>query len=423
MTLMMNKKRMNRRTDVRRTDSGVRSMGILGGGQLARMLTDAAHSMGLRPVVYTDDPSSPAAKVCRKTVSGRWGDPKSLRDFLESVDVAVYENEFIDTDILRKAAQGLYCEFQPAVDVIRLFQNKIRQKELLVQLDIPCAPFIVRSDGETAEAWVKRAFDRYSGSCVMKWAQGGYDGKGVFISTGGRADRDAAVDFCRQADKRGIPLFAEPRVDFRRELALVACYSRTSEFSAYPLVISEQDEGICFRVQGPAVSFGVSAQLDRDAREYARRLAEKMNLYGCFALELFETSGGELWVNEIAPRVHNSGHYTMDAAKTAQFENHWRAVLGWPLGPTDCPGVFAMQNLLGPAGCRGIASRKDLPPVPAQLHLHWYDKDDLQPRRKMGHLNATAGSPEQIAKLVKMMEDYRRQWEENLKRGKEGTER
>ena len=158
------------------------------------------------------------------------------------------------------------------------------------------------------------------------------------------------MEFCGHAIDRGLSLFAESLVPFKQELAIIGCRSITGEFMSYPLVLSEQRNGICWDVTGPATALGVDPSLAAQAAVFARAVAEAAQIVGCFALEFFETADGKLWVNEMAPRVHNSGHYTQDACATSQFENHWRAVLGLPLGAADARPAFVMGNLLGPEG-------------------------------------------------------------------------
>jgi len=260
----------------------------------------------------------------------------------------------------------------------------------------------------------------HDGECVFKWAQQGYDGKGSWISQSASSSSPSneaqAVAFCRSAIDRRLPLFVERKISFRRELALVACRSRRGEFAAYPLVVTEQKQGICHRVRGPAIAFGVSDTLERQARSFAQKVADSIPLEGVFAVEMFETDRGELLVNELAPRVHNSGHFTQDASRVSQFENHLRAVLGLSLGQTDSEPAFAMLNLLGPQGlpASGRETRPPLPFVGPRLHLHWYGKTVARPGRKMGHLNAVARQPGELPSLLLEMTDLEERWRKGI---------
>ena len=239
---------------------------------------------------------------------------------------------------------------------------------------------------------VESAYSRFGGQVVFKWSRMGYDGKGVCLAEDSPQGRIQAVEFCKSSLKRGVPVYAERKIPFKRELAIIGCRGHRGDFATYPLVLSEQQHGICRQVLGPATQLGASPALESQAREAARKIAESMKLEGSFALELFETSEGSLSINEIAPRVHNSGHYTQDACPASQFENHWRGVLGLPLGETRAAAAFGMLNLLGPEGVVLSLPRRrtqlPFPPVPAPLVLHWYAKAEVRPWRKVGHLNA-----------------------------------
>jgi 5-(carboxyamino)imidazole ribonucleotide synthase len=390
-------------------------VGILGGGQLARMLVQAAWGLGVRPLVMADNPRSPAAKVAPGTVIGDFDNEQALRELLSRADKIVFENEFVRKDLLERAAGGR-SPFWPRLEVIGQLQDKASQKEVLTRLGIPAAPYECVRTADNLESWIAHMHETFPAGAAFKWTHRGYDGKGVYVSSGKPEELPAAADFCRQALERGIAVLAEQKVDFKRELAIVACYSKNREFAAYPLVISEQWQGICSRVWGPARAFGATEAQENQAREYARKLAEALQLTGVFALELFELPSGEIWVNEIAPRVHNSGHYTQDAAATSQFENHWRAVLGMPLGKTTTSAGFAMLNLLGPEGVTMRSAEAPILAPPRGLHLHWYEKDEIQPRRKLGHVNARTDDPARVPMLLEQMENYRKHWADALTR-------
>lgn len=383
-----------------------RTVGILGGGQLARMLAEAAHRLGLVPVPLAESPDEPAAQVCPQTVVGSIDDPEALERFFARCPRVVFENEFVDCDRLERAARGR-VEFLPGLAAIRRLQDKLQQKQVLAELGIPNPPFRALDGGRDAvRGFVEDALAHFEGECVFKWARLGYDGKGTLI---GPVDADVATAFCERALDRGVPLYVEQKVAFRRELSVVASYSLAGELAAYPLVVSEQQDGICKRVTGPATALGVDPRLERAAHEHARRLAERLSLFGTFAIELLHAPDDEIWVNEIAPRVHNTGHFSQDAAATSQFENHWRAVLRLPLGPTATAPAFAMLNLLGPADVApGPADR--VPEPGAHAHLHWYGKRELRDGRKMGHLNGSAASAAELPALLDELRDLERRW-------------
>jgi 5-(carboxyamino)imidazole ribonucleotide synthase len=387
-------------------------VGILGGGQLARMLAEAALRLGLEPIVFAEA-GSPAGRLGVKTMTGAPKDVEAVRRFLSSVRWCVFESEFVSTELLRIASMGVDVTLHPSLTVMGEFQDKIRQKEAFQRLRIPTAGFRVMGSNQTPSAFVDSALEAFNGSCVFKWGRMGYDGKGVFLMSDA-SQRAEAEAFCAAAHKQKIPLYVEEKVAFKRELAVMGCYSIDGEFKAYPLVISEQDRGVCNRVYGPATSLGISAEMEETAHTIARTLAESHALVGCFGIEFFETTDGRILVNEIAPRVHNSGHYTQDGCSTSQFENHCRAALGMPLGDVRPAPAFAMQNLLGPEGVTLAREDGTLPLVSERTHLHWYDKNEIVPRRKLGHLNGTAASPDDVPALLEELERSVQAWHASL---------
>jgi 5-(carboxyamino)imidazole ribonucleotide synthase len=240
------------------------------------------------------------------------------------------------------------------------------------------------------------------------------------VHAGKVQDLASAIPFVESAWSRGIPVYAEGKVDFIRELAIIGCVSMSGDSITYPLVISEQENGICKEVVGPAIHLGVAPHFQDQAREAARKIAQDVGLVGSFGIEFFESRSGELLVNEIAPRVHNTGHYSQNAYPVSQFENHWRALLGLPLfDPLENPAVsapyFAMLNLLGPQGVSRQASQSPLPIAGPHSQLHWYGKKDIRPGRKLGHFNGTADSPDALSSLLSELRDRESAWIEKLR--------
>lgn len=370
--------------------------GILGAGQLSLMLIEGARRLGIEPLVYAASPREPAARVAQRLITGPMAaDAAPLRLFLSQCDVVVFENEFVPSAALREAAKGLSCRFLPDLAVMERVRSKLEQKRALHELAIPAAPWEkAPEDTGAVKDWLSSLPRRFPGGAVLKWAEYGYDGLGTHFFDPGRLE-EAAL-FCGRALGRGVAVYAEGRVDFRRELAVVACRSVAGAFATYPLVISEQRGGVCHRVRGPAIGLGVAEARQEQAIAQAKALGDSLGLVGCYALEFFETADG-LFVNEVAPRVHNTGHYSQDACAVSQFENHWRAVLGLPLGSTAAAsGFFSMLNLLGSAGASGPAGNGPQPPASLEAALHWYGKDEVRPGRKMGHVNFVAPSPEAL---------------------------
>lgn len=397
-----------------------RVLGIMGGGQLARMLAESASRLGLPVIPLAGHSAEPAAKICPQTIYGSFQDPVTVQRFLSQVTHVIFENEFVPCELIAQCAeqvrtqgyaQGHEVEFLPKLETLFQLQDKIRQKEILKGLGIPSAPYEVMPRGSGLE-WAQVMLGRWPEGCVFKWAQQGYDGKGTFIASPRSEDPAGRLKtFFEQAVQKRVPLYAEQRVRFKRELAVVASLSTAGEFKAYPLVVSEQRAGICRRVQGPATTaLGVDPALEQLAHQYARKLSLALALYGTFALEFFETEKGELWVNEIAPRVHNTGHYTQDASRTSQFENHLRGVLGLPLGATESAPAFAMLNLLGPEGAQVDGELAEIPPIPARLHWHWYAKRELRPGRKLGHINAVAEKASELPEILEELDQAEKNW-------------
>ncbi len=353
------------------------SVGILGGGQLSRMLAEAAKKLGLRTVAFCFSNEDPAAEVCDKIVVGSLDDEEVLRCFFGQVELVTYENDFLPYEVLNKFEQ---VSFIPPLEALETVRDKISQKKILESLQIHSPRFKVYNVTQSLETWIKEMIFSFEGNCVFKWARGGYDGKGVFIYQG---DEGAVLKFCEEALAKSIQIFVEEKIKFKRELSQVSVQSLTEKFVFYPLVVSEQRSGICKRITGPATSLGVSSELELKAQKVAEAIGRKLNLFGCFAVEFFETENGDLLVNELAPRVHNSGHISMDAAECSQFENHWRALINKPLGSTKSAPAFAMLNLLGP----DKGSVKPQMQMPPQYFFHWYGKKESRPGRKMGHIN------------------------------------
>ena len=380
-------------------------IGVLGDGQLGKMLAEAAWRLGIECHLHGDP-----VDIKRE---------KSLVRFLSKVDTVIFENEFVDCALLAKLCGKLSHRFQPRLAAIRTLQDKIEQKKLLARLAIPSAPFVkiksCRSSADLA-GQLKKLPEVWHSGFVLKWSRNGYDGNGVCFADLTHNGIAKAWESCTRAWAGKISVFAEQKVQFVRELAIIAVRggirSAAQEFKTYPLVISIQEQGICKKVMGPAVSLGVPQALEISAVAAAEKIAVATKWVGSFAIEFFETQDGLLWVNEIAPRVHNSGHFTQDASETDQFENHIRATMGLPLGQTSTTAVFAMINLLGP---EQVQKKWMSPPVPGSRgHVHWYHKAESRPRRKMGHINAIGTSVDQLPELLEDLVKCEQNWVDRI---------
>lgn len=381
-------------------------IGVLGAGQLARMLVEAGRHIRLDIKVFAERENEPACFVTPNVVIQDPKNPLDLRKFFESCDIITFENEFVDCDLIERAAIGLKVQFRPSLDSVRCMQNKLVQKKLLLELRIPSAPFEIVHNAEMA----MKSLDHFRTEVVLKWDRLGYDGKGVFF-----LDKKTPIElvqgFFEEAAKREAVVFAEQKMSYSSELAILGVRSVHDDFRAYPLVISEQEKGVCRWVKGPAKSLGVSRSRDAEAVAYAEAISKALQYIGLFAIELFEMPDGRLVVNELAPRVHNSGHYTQFASDTSQFENHLRALSGTVLGNTDTTPYFAMLNLLGPFQFKEV--KVATPPVPtshSNIQIYWYDKAELKAGRKMGHINGKASTPFEYETLLETMSEYEKTW-------------
>lgn len=389
-------------------------IGILGEGQLARMLHQAAKPLGLNPRIFAMSADSPAGRIASDLVVGKIQESDKLRAFLADLDVVAFENEFLDTSLLKKAAQGLAVKFLPSLESLERLQDKFSQKKIFESLNFPQAAYEVVKDIQ--EESLEALLTRYPAGLVLKWSRMGYDGKGVFIvSSPDEVNLEELKRFIQEGQAKSGLVYAEAKIPFEQELAIVAVRSVTGEFKHYPLVFSKQENGICKKVWGPVSQWGVSQDLERKAAQMARSLAEKLDLVGSFALELFYTSSGDLLINEAAPRVHNSGHYTQDACACSQFENHWRALLALPLGDTSTRPFFAMLNLLGPEAVVKKDGIQSSPQVNKEIILHWYEKDEIRPRRKLGHLNIVAEEKKEFQSKLLQMEAIDEAWMKGLR--------
>ena len=352
-------------------------LGIIGGGQLARMTALAALPLGCEVSILEPNPLSPAAQLTPLTVTGDWADAETLHQFAARVDVITLENEFVDAGLLRQLEDAGHHVF-PTSASLALTQDKLRQKEALVRAGLPVPEFCAVASPATLAA----AAERLGWPLVLKTRRNGYDGKGNFTLRS-PADLPAAWHALRGDLNE---LFVEAFWPFTQELAVIVTRGRDGTTATYPVVETVQHHHVCHSVQAPAA---IPPELAARATEIALRAVTAVGAVGSFGVELFLSATGEIAVNELAPRVHNSGHYTIEACACSQFENHVRAVLGWPLGSTRLLAPAAvMLNLLGPhrAPGRPLGLARALA-VP-EAHVHLYGKAVSGAGRKMGHITA-----------------------------------
>ncbi|HSL10152.1 MAG TPA: 5-(carboxyamino)imidazole ribonucleotide synthase [Actinomycetota bacterium] len=341
-------------------------VGIVGGGQLGRMLALAAHPLGIAVTTLDPAETSPAAQVAPAIVGG-YGDLGSLERLARASDVATYEFENVPVEAASFLADRV--PVRPGPEALAAAQDRLAEKTLFEAVGLPVPPFAAVHDLESLRA----AIDDVGLPAVLKTRRLGYDGKGQAVL------RDAlrADDAWRAVGEQ--PSILERFVPFRRELSVVAARGVDGAVAAYPLVENEHRDGILRVSRAPA---DVDEATRAAAEGHARAVLERLGYVGVLAIELFDVDGGLLG-NEMAPRVHNSGHWTTEGAVTSQFEQHLRAVCGLPLGDASPRGSSGMVNLIGAA-----PSREDVLAVPG-AHLHLYGKQP-RPGRKIGHVTVVA---------------------------------
>ncbi|MFN8391296.1 MAG: 5-(carboxyamino)imidazole ribonucleotide synthase [Bdellovibrionota bacterium] len=357
-------------------------IGILGGGQLARMLVLAGYRLGFSFRILDSQVCSATAELAPCSV-GDLSDAAALEAFARQVDVVTSENENIPAQAFQHISQFVPC--YPSPEAIRLTQDRLTEKQTFDALNIRTAPWLPIE----SQLDLERAGSKLGYPLVIKCRRMGYDGRGQWRLRS--ADQLDAV--WREID--GIPCIAEAHVSYARELSIIGVFGRDGSSVIYPLAENVHRNGILDCSLAPAPN--QAPDLQAEAERYLRSLAMHLGYVGTLALELFEAEG-RLLANECAPRVHNSGHWTIEGAKTSQFENHLRAVAGLPLGSTDPVGLSFMKNIIG-----------SFPPLSSllsnpQLHIHSYNKEP-KPGRKIGHVTAVAKSSaeldiEQVHKLI-----------------------
>jgi 5-(carboxyamino)imidazole ribonucleotide synthase len=349
-------------------------VGILGGGQLGRMIALAGYPLGVRCTVLDPTVNPSAAQVCGH-IAGEFEDFISLYKLAQEADVVTYEFENVPVESARWLAERV--PVFPPPRALEVSQDRLVEKSFLQSLGIPTPPFAAVTERHEYD----NALAEIGLPAVLKTRRFGYDGKGqVVIRT--PEDAEAAWD-----KLGGRPLILEGFVPFDRELSIIAVRGRDGSVVTYPLIENEHKDGILHRSVAPAVDTG--EELSERAAEYASRVLTELDYVGVLTIEWFQ-DGPRLLANEMAPRVHNSGHWTIEGAHTSQFENHVRAVCGWPLGRADAVGWSTMFNFIGK-----VPSTLDVLGYPG-AHFHHYGKGP-RPHRKVGHVTLRAESADELA--------------------------
>jgi 5-(carboxyamino)imidazole ribonucleotide synthase len=376
-------------------------VGVVGGGQLARMMAAPAIGLGIELRVLARDPQDSAAQVVPGTTVGAEDDLDALRAFAKDVDVLTFDHEHVPTAHLR-ALEAEGVAVRPGPDALEHAQDKLVMRRRLTALGVPCPRWAEVTDAQALTAFG----DEVGWPVVLKTARGGYDGKGVRLV---EAARDAD-DWL--AGAAGRPLLAEERVRFTRELAVLVARSPHGQAAVWPVVETVQVDGVCREVYAPA---DIAEDHALAAQQAALRIAEGLGVTGVMAVEMFDTDRGVL-VNELAMRPHNSGHWTIEGSRTSQFEQHLRAVLDLPLGDTSTTAPYVvMANVLGgeisPSGEKGARDERTTSATSSvsdmyagYLHclahdrgvrIHMYGKE-VRPGRKVGHVTTLGGDAEDV---------------------------
>jgi 5-(carboxyamino)imidazole ribonucleotide synthase len=358
---------------------GFPTIGILGGGQLARMLGTAARELGLRTRFYQTEDTGPTAAEA-DVFTGAWDDEPLLRRFLEGCDVVTLDNEWVQIDaVVRLLPEG--ARLLPSPETMALVSDKLRQKAHAQASDLPIGPW--RSC--QSEADLRAVADTFGFPVVVKRPRHSYDGYGNRTAHDLEGLREAHAALSQDG-----PVLVEKWVDFVRELAVIVARRPGGADAAYPVAATLQRDHRCEAVEVPAP---VPEAVALRATEVARRAAAAYDCVGVVGVELFELADGRILLNEIAPRPHNTGHYTIDACVTSQFENHLRAVLDLPLGDTSLVRpAAAMVNVLGRrSGESSARTLADALAVPG-VRVHVYGKRAIRPNRKVGHVTALGDS-------------------------------
>lgn len=335
-------------------------IGVLGAGQLGRMLALAGYPLGLEFLFYDRDADACAGTVGELLV-GEFNDVEKLEAFARQVDVVTVEFENIPISALQHVAQ--FVPVYPSADAIGVAQDRLVEKEFFQSIGIPTARF----DAVDNAAELTDILAAHNETLVVKSRRFGYDGKGQMLLDPSSSVPDA------WAALGSVPLIAEQHMSFRREVSIIAARNRQGDVRCYPLSVNQHESGILKRT-----TVAGHDALQARAESHVQRVLTELDYIGVVALEFFDVDG-ELIINEMAPRVHNTGHWTIEGASASQFENHLRAILGWPLGDTEARAACVMLNIIG--------NKPDPTPLLklAGVHLHDYGKEP-RPGRKLGHV-------------------------------------
>lgn len=364
-------------------------IGIIGGGQLGKMMIQEAKKMGFYVITLDPSPLCPSHSISDEHIVGGFDDKSAIRSLAEKCSCITYEFEHIDSDILMELENEGY-KIYPTAASLKIIQNKFTQKSHLEKHGINVGDFTEINNIDD----MKKAGEKFGYPYILKACTGGYDGKGNSI-----VENKAAIsDAYKSLGNGKIPLMAEKLVPFIMETSVLACRGLDGTIKVYPVGDNRHINSILHETTVPAQ---ISEKAYTNAREMANKVMESFDGIGMFCVELFVTADDEVILNEVAPRPHNSGHYTIEACVTSQFENHIRAITGLPLGDTTLLTPVSMVNLLGEENYSGTALVTGAQEALAigGVSLHIYGKKETHPRRKMGHITAVAPTAAEASAL------------------------
>ncbi len=374
------------------------TIGILGGGQLGRMIALEGRKLGYRFVTLDPTEDSPCGQVSDRQVVASYGDIAAARELAHACDVVTYEFENVDAKVAQILEEESYVP--QGSNLLYITQHRIREKSALARFGVPVTPFHPVS----SLADILQGAERFGYPCVLKTSMGGYDGKGQWLLRTEADTYNAWNDVCQSEyasanllldNVSDAPFVLEQLIRFKQELSVIVARNGRGEVRSFPVSENEHRDHILHMSIVPA---RISASVEARAHEIASRVAESFQLNGLIAVELFLTEDDKLYVNELAPRPHNSGHYTYDACVTSQFEQHLRAICNLPLGDVRLLTPVVMVNLLGEHLAPFLQNVQNLAP---NIKFHLYGKREVRPKRKMGHINILAKSVDEALKQIR----------------------
>jgi len=369
-------------------------LGIIGGGQLGMMLTEAAKSMPLdisKVIVLDPTENCPAVKVGAEQIVADFKDKSSIKELAERSDIITYEIESGDSTVLKSLEST--CEINPSPETLRIIQDKLIQKKFLDDNNIPVAKFSEISSRSELEEKI----NEFGLPVLLKTRRDAYDGRGNFKINSSEHISEGLKIF------EGKSLMLEEFIDFKMEVSVIAARSTTGEIQTYPLVENIHEDNILRTTIAPA---RISDEISKKAEEIAHKTMEVLHGAGVFGIEMFVTNDDQLLINEIAPRVHNSGHHTLQSSKTSQFEQHLRAILGMELGSTKLLHPTIMYNILGPTDFTG---KYKIPSTTiTNSFLKMYGKLESKPKRKIGHVNLVDADNLGMENLLQKLTDLKK---------------